>query len=236
MSIYGGQLSTVNEASILTESDMQDICNALENIDFSDYLEESVYDIIEEGYNIDITKSFVSNQKIIKKCLKDAKKDIKDGNKDSAKKKLSEASKATAEIRKSIEKAEGGVGSAFLGFFASGLLNIYRNLFGICASFTIGISTKIVGSKLKMAVNMLDIAGATKYLKPLLVLKDISIPVGIYNFIKCAIIFIKDICTFIERIQKGDKTSDILNLYRNDMISMLKDLEKSIDKLSKEIK
>lgn len=235
MNFYGNQfLLNENVSDKLTIGEYIDL-NIFLNESYTRILESfDEDDVLEEGANLDARKAFKAYLKEYKEYAKSLKKNVKEEDYSSAKKDLNKMKNCVDKMEKEIKDQDYNVGSAIFGYFATGLLNSLELLipsfiagFGeslTLAGHTITYSSFINGdiSKLAAAANLKTVGTVVSNIGNIIV------------YIKSLIMIIKTISQFIKDINDKDTTTvEALNLYRNKLLTYVKDLRKKINEFEK---
>lgn len=237
MGFYGNQFFVENTISdSLTLGEFIDL-----NISINESLSRLIesYDnddneIVEEGANLEARKAYKEALKEYKGYAKELKKLIKEEKYSDAKKNLSKMKTCVDKVEKEIKDQNYTTGSAVFGYFAYGLLNMVELLI---PSFIYGFGQGLTINGAQLAMNNLF----TGNLETVKVAAGMTIGGGVTTviggviaLIKSIVILIKSIKQFIEDIKDKDtNTTEAINLYRNKLLTYVKDLKKKIDQYEK---
>lgn len=244
---YNENAQSLSEAeAIQFQKDLLEVMIDLnESNDFS--LDESVASL-EEGANMNMTAALKSHLKSIKDNIRSAKKKSKSKDFSGAKSDLSKAKSELKTMESEIKKEKSTIGSAVIGWFATGLVNI-AELFCPLAISLVG-STVMTTSASKAVEDGINIAGAAFMGASEQDINNMASKMvkngaraglaGVVTFINNIVIYVKEIIMvvktikqFIKDLDNKESTEDALNLYRNKLLQICSDLEKKIDKVSK---
>lgn len=236
MSIYGStyQASYLSENAVerfsLSEDqfiDLQDrIIQCMNEADEYSLMMEDA-DFVNEGANIEYTKAFKEGVTEFKKAVSACKKANKAGDKTEAKAQIKKMKSAVDKMEKTIKSTDSTVGSAVFGYFANSLVICVQMLIPSIGAF---FGQTITASGLKTLITTGTSGGVGSIAKTFLgsALSSFS---GVLGFVKSIIILVKTIIQFIDDIKAGEKTENIINLYRNKLLQFVKDFRKKIDKM-----
>lgn len=233
MSIFGStyQASYLSEDAVerfsLSEDqfiDLQDrIIQCMNEADEYSLMMEDA-DFVNEGANIEYTKAFKEGVTEFKKAVSACKKANKAGDKTEAKAQIKKMKSAVDKMEKTIKSTDSTVGSAVFGYFANSLVICVQMLIPSIGFF---FGQTITGAGLKSLIT----SGGTGSIVKSVLGATLSTVSGIVAFIKSIIILVKTIIQFIDDIKAGEKTENVINLYRNKLLQFIKDFRKKIDKM-----
>lgn len=241
MGIYGAYVKELMENKNVdidfNEAFLDIYSDIIESYEFEDSEE-----VVEEGANLDIRAIWKEAKKESKVHIKNYKKLIKAEDYKGAAKELDYVSKNLKKARDEAKKVDAdSVGSAILGYFATGLLNIVEQI--IPMSITMAGSSITTASILKntMKDGVIDPSKLAEFIAGVLPtgakVGNIVAKVGqVAGIIKGIIILVKDIKTFVNEA-KSDKELSIknFNLYRNRLLRYFDDSIKQVDKLKENL-
>jgi len=188
---------------------------------------ENLIEVIEEGANMEITKSFMSNKKAFKTHNSNLKKALKGNDFATAKAELKKMKADVKAIEKTINENDSDVGSAVFGYFATGLVNTLE-LFVPSLIYSTGATisaSSITNAFLTGDVNPVKVA-----------LGGFMTGFGYtFTLIKSIIILVQEISEVVKAFQKKEGAANALNLYRGKIKTMVKKLNDSIDTIEKNI-
>ena len=180
-------------------------------------LDESLeyLDVISEGANAELWKESAKVRKEFTASIKAAKAKIKEKKFKDAKKDIAAARKTLNEYSKYIDtfQSDGAI-SVITGYWMGCLNAIGRQ--GL--SLVLAIIGTFAGSAIASAVTK-DMEKAAN------MAKLISLPMTLWNTIKAWYLAIMDIISFVDSISKHDDAADILNYYRTQCKTAIKDYE-----------
>ena len=181
-------------------------------------------DFVNEGANIEYTKAFKEGVIEFKKAVSACKKANKAGDKTEAKAQIKKMKSAVDKMEKTIKSTDSTVGSAIFGYFANNLVVCIQMLIPSIGAF---FGQTITGAGLKSLIT----SGGTGSVVKTVLGGALSTVSGIVAFVKSVIIIVKTIIQFVDDIKAGEKTENIINLYRNKLLQFIKDFRKQIDKM-----
>lgn len=202
-----------------------------------------------EGANIDSWKSYKAAKKQFKEASKRAKKCIKSGDAAGAKAAIKDGKKALDDFEKCLKNVDSdNVGSAVLGLFANGLLQMAYSLFPFLGGFAGGT---MVGAGGAIAAKGMADAMANFGATADNAIKAIDTGAKVANAgvkvitistkaaqISRIVALVKDIIAFVDALKnrKDESIAGKLNLFRNKMFLYLKEMRKCLDRIEKSIK
>lgn len=237
MGLYGNQFlfeNTISDSLTLGEfidlnmSINESLCRLVESYDIEDN------EVVEEGANIEAGKAYKEAVKEYKGYAKELKKLIKEEKYSDAKKNLSKMKICVDKVEKEIKDQDYTTGSAVFGYFAAGLLDMVE-IFIPSFIYGFGRGLAINGAQLTMNNLLTGNSEGIKVATGMAIGGGVTAAIaGSITFIKSVIILIKYIKQIIEDIKDKDtNTTEAINLYRNKLLTYVKDLKKKIDQYEK---
>lgn len=226
MSIYGKPLSYCNESVSLDECTELSIDEALE---LQSSIIESLIELNEsnnyeeimdlhEGANLDYRKAFKDAKKEYKEAHSEFRKAIAKEDYTKAKSCTKKMDSALDKCEKTIKSIDSSIGSDIFGYFAAELL-VMAELFIPSLATTTGAKIAFTGVLSSNAKKILIGTLGTTAGYVITLIKDINI-------------FIKMIKQIIEDIKNDAGAKNTANLYRNKLLTCIKDMRKKVKKLN----
>lgn len=187
---------------------------------------EELEEYLSEGANIEYTKVFRVGRKKFKAANRLAKKAIKKKDYSEAKKHIKEMKSACDDMEKGIRSVKSNITNAIIGFFAMGLLNALQNMLPLAVMLAGGaISSASIDSAFRGS-------DTSNLIKGLVGGSVVQVAGIVYTWVNSVIIIIKDLNVILDNIRKKEATEDILNLYRNRLLVIVKDMKGKVNKLT----
>ena len=219
------ELTMLNWYDYVTENgEYIDLRNAV--LEAYEYMEsfddEDEDELTTEGANIESKKVYKEYRKKVKKCSKDYKKHLKNGEYDEARKDVQNMEKLLKDCESLIRSTASTTGSMVFGFiislvkwYATSLLLMLVPI-GVTFGGAFGIKNDIA-SQITVASGGIGTG-----------LGSVAVAVNTVRTI------INQIVMIAENVKKGESTTeDIANAYKNDLLTLVKKLQKSTKKLYK---
>lgn len=232
MSIFGNNILRECNTT-LNDSVIEEICNIVnesEN-DNKSHIDSTIYEnlieVIEEGANINITKSFLANKKSFKAHNKELKKALKADDFTTAKSELKKMREDVKDIENTIYKNDSNAGSAICGFFAAGIGDMLElSVTGLIYS---------TGVKMVAKETIKAMFGGGSTVKASLGGFMVGFG-GTYTLINAISKVIINITEIVAAFKSGDKASETFNLYRTRIKNAVENLKASMDMIEDNIK
>lgn len=187
------------------------------------YLDED--EVLTEGANIEITKKLREFKKNFNNYLKAGKKALRKYDKKEAADNFAKARQELKAFKKEVEHMDSTVGSAVFGTIAAMLIIMAKSvLISLLPLGIMGAGYKIYGLAVKNPIYSVAFGASAKFLGV------------IYTLSNSLSELIVSLVTIVKRSKKGDKTEDLSNLYRTELLKYIDKLSANLSNLEKEVR